>query len=163
MAESNALPSLLQRFAGLNPPEHLLHGVTSMTRADRVAHQIIGSAINVHRAFGPGLLESVYTLSLGQELLEQGLDVEIGKPLSLNHKGLTVNRAYVVDLMVEGCVIVEVKCIEMTKDIHIAQLLTYLRLTNISLGLIINFNVSVLKNGVRRVVNNHVDENGNKL
>jgi GxxExxY protein len=56
-----------------------------------------------------------------------------------------------------------VKCIEMTKDIHIAQLLTYLRLTNISLGLIINFNVSVLKNGVRRVVNNHVDENGNKL
>ena len=134
-----------------------------MTNADRVAHQIIGGALNVHRAFGPGLLESVYTLSLGQELLEEGLDVEIGTALPLTHKGLTVKRAYVLDLMVEGCVIVEVKCIEMIKDIHIAQLLTYLRLTNLTLGLIINFNVSVLKNGVRRVVNNHVDENGNRL
>ena len=91
------------------------------------------------------------------------LEVEIGKPLSLKHKELTLNRAYVLDLLVEGCVIVEVKCVEAIKDIHVAQLLTYLRLTNLTLGLIINFKVSVLKNGVRRVVNNHVDENGNRL
>ena len=134
-----------------------------MPNADDVAHQIIGAAIDVHRTFGPGLLESVYTLCLGQELLERGLQVEIGKPLPLTHKGLTVNRAYVLDLMVEECVIVEVKCVEAIKDIHVAQLLTYLRLTNLTLGLIINFKVSVLKNGIRRVVNNHVDENGNRL
>lgn len=134
-----------------------------MTKADDVAHQIIGAAISVHRTFGPGLLESVYALCLGHELLERGLEVEISKPLPLTHKGLTVNRAYVLDLLVDDRVIVEVKCVEMMKDIHIAQLLTYLRLTRLTLGLVINFNVSVLKNGVRRVVNNHVDENGNRL
>lgn len=134
-----------------------------MTNADDVASQIIGAAIRVHRKFGPGLLESVYATCLGQELVEQGLAVDIGKPLPLTYKGLTVGRAYVLDLLVEGCVIIEVKCVESLKDIHVAQLLTYLRLTGLTLGLIINFNVVVLKNGVRRVVNNHVDEHGARL
>ena len=129
-----------------------------MNNAEHVAHRIIGAAIDVHRQFGPGLLESVYTPCLGQELVECGLDVEIEKPVSLVHKGLTKNRAYVLDLLVEGSVIVEVKCVEKIKDIHVAQLLTYLRLTGVTLGLIINFNVTVLKNGIRRVVHNHVEE-----
>ena len=134
-----------------------------MSDADAVANQIIGAAIDIHRTFGPGLLESVYTLSLGQELVEQGLAVDIEKPLSLKHKELTINRAYVLDLLVDDCVIVEVKCVEKIIDIHVAQLLTYLRLTGVTLGLIINFNVKLLKNGVRRVVNNHLDENGKRL
>jgi GxxExxY protein len=134
-----------------------------MSNADSVASQIIGAAIKVHRTFGPGLLESVYTLCLGQELVEQGLAVDTEKPLSLKHKELTVNRAYVLDLLVDDCVIVEVKCVEKIKDVHVAQLLTYLRLTGITLGLIINFNVPLLKNGVRRVANKHVDENGKML
>lgn len=134
-----------------------------MNAADRIAHQIIGAAIDIHRKFGPGLLESVYTPCLGQELVEHGLAVDIEKPLPLTHKELTVNRAYVLDLLVEGCVIVEVKCVEKIKDIHVAQLLTYLRLTPAPLGLIINFNVRLLKNGIRRVVNNHVDESGTRL
>lgn len=134
-----------------------------MTRADEVAKQIIGAAIKIHRKFGPGLLESVYTAALGQELLEMGLEVDIGKPLPLEHKGLRIDRAYVLDLLVDGCVIVEVKCVEAIKGIHIAQLLTYLRLTRLSLGLIINFKVEVLKNGIRRVVNDHRDENGDRL
>ena len=134
-----------------------------MPDADAVANQIIGAAIDIHRTFGPGLLESVYTLSLGQELVEQGLAVDIEKPLSLKHKELTINRAYVLDLLVDGCVIVEVKCVEKIIDIHVAQLLTYLRLTGVTLGLIINFNVKLLKNGIRRVANNHVDEDGKRL
>ncbi|MEX2662555.1 MAG: GxxExxY protein [Vicinamibacterales bacterium] len=134
-----------------------------MTKADSVSNQIIGAAIRVHKKFGPGLLESVYAPCLGQELLELGLDVEIGTPLSLEHNGLCVKRAYVLDLRVENCVIVEVKCVRKIEDIHIAQLLTYLRLTGMALGLLINFNVTVLKSGIRRVVNNHVDDQGNRL
>ena len=134
-----------------------------MTRADEVARQIIGAAIRIHKKFGPGLLESVYTPALGQELLEMGLDVDIGKPLPLEHKGLRIERAYVLDLLVDNSVIVEVKCVEAIKGIHVAQLLTYLRLTRLSLGLIINFKVEVLKNGIRRVVNDHRDDNGDRL
>ena len=134
-----------------------------MPNADRVAEQVIGCAIDVHRKFGPGLLESVYTLCLGQELLELGLEVEIGKPLSLTHKGLTANRAFVLDILVENCLIVEVKSVDKINPIYVAQLLTYLRLTNVTLGLIINFNVELLKNGLRRVVHNHVDEHGNRV
>jgi GxxExxY protein len=82
-----------------------------MTPTDRVARQIINSAISVHKKFGPGLLESVYAVCLGQELLESGLEVEIGKPLSLDHQGLHLNRAFVLDLLVENSVIVEVKSV----------------------------------------------------
>lgn len=130
---------------------------------DRVSRQIIGAAINVHRERGPGLLESVYVACLGQELVEMDLDVHIGMPLSLDHKGLHIHRAYVLDLLVENCVIVEVKCVRKISDLHVAQLLTYLRLTGIRVGLILNFNVIKLKHGIRRVVNRHVDEDGNPL
>ncbi len=91
---------------------------------DRVSRQIIGAAINVHRERGPGLLESVYVACLGQELVEMDLDVHIGMPLSLDHKGLHIHRAYVLDLLVENCVIVEVKCVRKISDLHVAQLLT---------------------------------------
>jgi GxxExxY protein len=137
--------------------------ITGMHPVDRVSHQIIGAAINVHKQRGPGLLESVYLACLGQELVEMDMNVHIGMPLSLDHKGLHIHRAYVVDLLVEDCVIVEVKCVQKITDLHVAQLLTYLRLTGIRVGLIINFNVIKLKHGIRRVVNRHVDEDGNPL
>jgi len=130
---------------------------------DRVTERIIGAAIAIHRKFGPGLLESVYAPRLGQDLVKSGLQVEIGKPLKLEHNGLRINRAYVLDLLVEESVIVEVKCVQQTTDLHVAQLLTYLRLTGIRVGLIINFNVTTLKHGIRRVVNGHVDDSGKKL
>ncbi|HVL66234.1 MAG TPA: GxxExxY protein [Vicinamibacterales bacterium] len=131
-----------------------------MQHADDVAQRVIGAAINVHRRFGPGLLENAYTLCTAQELIEGGLFVEIQKPLPLTYRHLTIDRAYVLDLLVEESVIVEVKCVDAIRDVHVAQLLTYLRLTRITLGLIINFNVVRLKDGIRRVVNNHRSDDG---
>ena len=98
-----------------------------MTGVDGITDQIIRSAIAVHSKYGPGLLESVYTPCLGQDLIELGLQVEISKPLTVEHNGLRIQRAYVLDLLIEECVIVEVKCVDKIADIHVAQLLTYLR------------------------------------
>ena len=105
-----------------------------MAPVDRITDQVIGAAINLHQQYGPGLLESVYTPCLAQELLDLGLDVEIAKPLGLEHQGLKIERAYVLDLLVEGQVIVEVKCVSNIAAIHVAQLLTYLRLTDLKVG-----------------------------
>jgi GxxExxY protein len=130
---------------------------------DQITDQIIGAAIKVHKALGPGLLESVYSAALGVELVALGFDVEIGKPVSLEYEGLHMKRAYVVDLLVDKCVVVELKSVQKLTDVDLAQLLTYLKLLNLRLGLLINFNVSLLKHGIRRVVNRHVDDEGNLL
>ena len=134
-----------------------------MHALDEVTDQIIGAAIKVHKAFGPGLLESVYNAALGVELVAMGLEVEIGKPVSLDYEGLHLKRAYVVDLLVNRCVVVELKCVQKLTAVDAAQLLTYLRLLDVRVGLLINFNVTLLKHGIRRVVNRHVDDQGNKL
>ena len=134
-----------------------------MHHLDEVTDQIIGAAIKVHKAFGPGLLESVYNAALGVELVAMGLDVDIGKPVSLDYEGLHLKRAYVVDLLVNKCVVVELKCVQKLTAVDVAQLLTYLKLLDVRVGLLINFNVTLLKHGIRRVVNRHVDEQGNKL
>jgi GxxExxY protein len=126
-----------------------------MASIDRVTDQIIAAAIGVHSRYGPGLLESVYSRCLAQELLERGLEIEVGKPLDLDHKGLRIYRAYVLDLLVDNCVIVESKCVDKIAPIHVAQLLTYLRLTGLTVGLILNFKVQALKYGIRRVVNGY--------
>lgn len=128
-----------------------------MHEVDAITGQIIGAAIAIHQKYGPGLLESVYRLTLTQELVARGLTVEAEKPLQLEHQGLRFERAYLLDLLVEDCVIIEVKCVEKIAPIHVAQLITYLRLTGVKVGLIINFNVTVLKNGIRRVVNGYED------
>ena len=130
---------------------------------DVITDLIIRAAIAVHKKFGPGLLESVYNAALGAELVAMGLDVHIGKPIALDHEGLHINRAYVLDLLVDNRVIVEIKSVSKISDIDVAQLLTYLRLLDLRVGLLINFNVTLLKHGIRRVVNNHVDENGNLI
>ena len=130
---------------------------------DDITDQIIAAAITVHQKFGPGLLESVYTNALGAELVARGLDVHISKPVSLEHEGLHTHRAFVIDLLVNEKVVVEVKSVQKLTEIDFAQTLTYLRLMDLRVGLLINFNVPLLKLGIRRVVNRHVDEDGNTL
>jgi GxxExxY protein len=130
---------------------------------DEITERIIGAAIRVHKKFGAGLLESVYKMALALELIAEGFEVEVDKPLSLEHQGETVKRAYVVDLLVNDAVIVELKCVRKLSEVDLAQLLTYLRLTDKRVGLLINFHVTKLVHGIRRVVNRHVDRDGTPL
>ena len=118
-----------------------------------LSHQIIGAAIEVHRLIGPGLLESVYESALCKELRLKGLTVDRQVSVPVNYKGEILDCHVKLDLLVGGTVIVEVKAVEGLLYVHKAQLLTYLRLQNLWLGLLINFNVEVLRNGVRRVMN----------
>ena len=129
-----------------------------MAAVDIISGRIIGAAIEIHRRYGPGLLETVYLRSLNQELVAAGMYVEMQKPVSLQRGSLTVQRAYVLDLLVERQVIVEVKSITQIVRVHHAQLLTYLKLTGLQLGLIINFNVPRLVDGIKRIVNNYKEE-----
>ena len=117
-----------------------------------LTEQIIGSAIEVHRPLGPGLLESAYEECLCHELSLHGLQFERQKLLPLEYKGIKLDCGYRLDIIVENKVVLELKTVEAIAPIHEAQLLTYLRLSKIKVGLIINFNVPVLKNGVRRFI-----------
>lgn len=115
---------------------------------------IIGSAIKVHTALGPGLLESAYEECLYYELVKEGLKVEKQKALPLIYEEIKLEVGYRLDLIVEDKVIIEIKSVEVLNDVHLAQILTYLKLSNVKLGLLINFNVSRVKDGIKRVVNN---------
>jgi len=126
-------------------------------RLDSMTHRIIGAAIEVHRRLGPGLLESAYETCVAYELRQIGLRVEQQKPLPLIYKEVKLDCGYRLDLVVEDSVIVEVKAIDKLAPIHDAQLLSYLRLTQKKVGLLINFHVRVLKSGVKRIVNDYPD------
>ena len=119
---------------------------------NKITERIIGSAISVHRILGPGLLESTYEACMVSELSES-LKVEQQKPLPVIYKNVRLDCGYRIDLLVEDLVIVELKAIECITPIHHAQVLSYLKLSGLSVGLLINFNVSILTNGVRRIVN----------
>ena len=119
-----------------------------------IANKVIGAAIEVHRTLGPGLLESAYQDCLKYELNRIDLGFESESPVTLNYKGLIVGEAYRLDLLIENKVIIELKTVSTLLNIHKTQLLTYLRLTNKKLGLLINFNEILLKNGINRIVNN---------
>jgi GxxExxY protein len=114
---------------------------------------IIGQAIEVHKALDPGLLESAYQESLLYKLRKEGLIVEKEKPMPLVFEEVKLDCGYRIDLLVENKLVIEVKAVEALNDIHLAQVLTYLKLGNFKLGLLINFNVTLLKNGIRRVIN----------
>ncbi|CAA9331196.1 MAG: hypothetical protein AVDCRST_MAG56-7806 [uncultured Cytophagales bacterium] len=114
---------------------------------------IFDSALKIHRVLGPGLLESAYEKCLYYELIQAGLLVEKQKPLPLVYEAIKLEVGYRVDLMVEKKVVVEVKAVEAITDVHLPQVLTYLKLSGCKLGLLINFNVTMLKNGVRRIAN----------
>jgi len=113
---------------------------------------IIGCAIEVHRALGPGLLESVYEECLCYELRQKRIHFERQKTLPLAYKKVTLEVGYKLDLVVEGKVIIELKCVEKLMPVHEAQIMTYLRLTGIKTGLIVNFFTPVLKDGIKRIV-----------
>ena len=121
--------------------------------ANVLSGEVIGAAIEVHRILGTGLLESAYELALEQELAGRGLSVERQKPVPLEYKGVALGDGFRIDILVNRRLIVEVKAVERILPIHEAQLLTYLRLTETPLGLLINFNEKVLKAGVKRVAN----------
>lgn len=120
-----------------------------------ISGRIITAAMRVHTAVGPGLLESAYEACLLYELQQSSLRVASQVPFPLIYRGLQLEVGYRIDLIVEDSVIVEIKCVEAIAPVHKAQLLSYLRLTGRSLGLIINFHVEHLKDGVRRVVNGY--------
>jgi GxxExxY protein len=121
-------------------------------RANAISSQIIGAAIEVHRQLGPGLLESAYELCLRRELTLRQVPFAHQVPLPVVYKGLELQCSYRLDLLVDDLVIVELKAVEALDRIHEAQLLTYLRLSDRWLGLLINFNVVVLKEGIKRIV-----------
>ncbi len=118
-----------------------------------ITRDIIGGAIRIHRTFGPGLLESAYAACLALELSDAGHTIELKKAVPLVYRSVRLDVAYYLDMLVDGRVIVELKSVDALAPIHEAQMLTYLRLTQCPVGLLINFNVKVLKDGVQRVVN----------
>jgi GxxExxY protein len=126
-------------------------------RLDSITRRIIGAAIEVHRRLGPGLLESAYEACLAYELRQVGYKIEQQKPLPIVYKDVKLDCGYRLDLVVEDSVIVEVKAVDQLAPIHEAQLLSYLRLSEMRVGLIINFHVRVLKNGLKRIVNDYPD------
>ncbi len=120
---------------------------------NEITFAIIGAAIEVHQALGPGLLESTYEACLFHELMERGLRVERQKELPVTYKGVRLDCGYRIDLLVEGCVVVKLKAVDRVLAIHDAQLLSYLKLANLELGLLINFNSLIVKDGIRRIAN----------
>ena len=115
---------------------------------------IIGAAIEVHKQLGPGLLESSYETCLARELNLKGLEFERQISLPIVYKGVNLEAGYRIDLLVEKKVIIEVKAVQEFSDVHLAQILTYLKLSNLKLGLLLNFNVTKMTQGLKRVVNN---------
>jgi GxxExxY protein len=114
---------------------------------------IIGCAIEVHRHLGPGLLESAYQECLYHELLLAGLSVQKEKPMPIVYKDVKLNHGYRIDLLVNNKVVIEIKTVESFTDVHTAQVLTYLKLGNYKLGLLLNFYVTSLKSGIKRIIN----------
>lgn len=124
----------------------------SIERENILSNEILGCAIDVHKELGPGLLESAYTACLSYELIRKGLSVEEEVPRPVVYKEIKLDHGYRIDLVVEEKVVIEVKAVEAFTDVHTAQVLTYLKLGRYRLGLLINFHVSFLKNGIKRVI-----------
>lgn len=123
------------------------------TELNEITGKIIELSIKVHRSLGPGMLEGAYEICLTHELVKHGFTVERQKKLPITYDGIRLDAGYRIDLIVNGSVIVEVKAVEHLNPVHEAQLLSYLRMTGVSLGLLINFNMKMLRDGVKRVVN----------
>ena len=124
-----------------------------MKYANELATKVIGHALEVHKALGPGLLESAYKETLFYKIRKLGLYVEKEVPMPLIFEEVHLECGYRMDLLVERKLVIELKSVEALNDVHFAQILTYLKLGGFKLGLLINFNVALLKNGIRRVIN----------
>ena len=132
----------------------MLKEIKHASHVNDLTRIIIGSAIEVHRALGPGLLESAYHVCLARELQLRGIPFEFKYPVPLEYKGIEIEKVYEADLLVASSVVVEVKSVTALAPVHEAQVLTYLRLGGWTVGLLMNFNEVVLKNGLRRLVLN---------
>lgn len=121
---------------------------------DRLSADVIGAAIEVHRHVGPGLLESVYEACLAHEMRSRGMSFEAQVALPVVYKGLRVDQGLRMDMVVGGELVIEIKAVEHVLPVHHAQLMSYLKIANARLGLLINFNVPLLKDGIKRVVMN---------
>jgi GxxExxY protein len=128
-----------------------------MKKIDELTYDLNGAAIEVHRALGPGLLESAYEAAFCYELTSRKIPFVRQKDVPVVYKGIKIDCGYRIDVLADDRVIVELKAVEKLLPVHEAQLLTYLKLSHLSLGLLINFNVPVLKDGIRRLVNNLED------
>lgn len=126
-----------------------------MKEMDKVTGEIVDAAMKIHMKLGPGLLESVYEQILAGELRRRGLHVERQRAVDLHFDGVYYEHAYVVDLLVERSVVVEIKAIEKTAPVHAKQVLTYLKLMDLQVGLLINFGAPLLKEGIVRLVNSY--------
>jgi GxxExxY protein len=126
-----------------------------MSTKDPLSYRVIGCAMEVYNTLGPGLLESVYEKALIHELQQNGLSVISQVPIEMNYKGVNLGEGLRLDLLVENSLIVELKSVEELKPIHYKQLLTYLKLTNKHIGLLINFNVNDFRDGIKRVINGY--------
>ena len=133
-------------------PQNPQRIMTEMTK-NELSNIIIGCAIEVHKHLGPGLLESAYQECLFYELTTKGLTVIKEKPMPIIYKDVKLDHGYRIDLLVNNKVVIEIKTVEAFTDVHTAQVLTYLKLGNYKLGLLLNFYVSTLKTGIKRVIN----------
>ena len=124
-----------------------------MQELNKITDAIIGYAIEIHKQLGPGLLESAYRECLFYELKNNGFDVRREIPMPIIYKEIKLDHGYRIDLLVEDKIVVELKTVDFLMDIHKAQLLTYLKLGNYKLGLLINFNETLLKDGIKRIIN----------
>jgi GxxExxY protein len=126
-----------------------------LTDIDAISGQVIDASIRIHRELGPGLLESVYETVLAGSLLRAGLKVDRQKAIDIHFEGLAFPAAFQVDLLIDDCLLVEIKSVEQLNNAHSKQLLTYLRLTGQSVGLLLNFSGATMKEGIQRVVNDY--------
>ncbi|RQD66811.1 MAG: GxxExxY protein [Tindallia sp. MSAO_Bac2] len=122
---------------------------------EKIFTQTLNSAFEVHKALGPGLLENTYRECLAYELKQRNLKVETEKSLPVVYKKIQLECGYRIDILVENKVIIELKAVEKLNDIHLAQIMSYMKLSDIKLGLLVNFNTHYLKNGIKRVALNH--------
>jgi GxxExxY protein len=152
-----ALSGCLDGSVTCETPEmiHRRDAEVAENRIDVVSQTIIGAAVEVHRSLGPGLLESSYQRCLAYELASRGVRLDREVEIPIRYKGLVLRPGYRIDMLVEGAVVVEVKTVAAIEPIHKAQILTYLKLMDLRVGLLINFNVARLLDGLRRVVNRY--------
>jgi GxxExxY protein len=139
----------------LNHEEHEAHEGEKRAESvefDELSHRVIGCAIEVHRQLGPGLLESAYRTCLGYELQNTGLRFDLERAIGIRYKDVDLDCGFRLDLVVEDALVVELKTVERLLPIHSAQLLTYLRLTKVKVGLLINFHTRALRDGIKRLV-----------
>jgi len=134
-----------------------------MKNVEEISAEVVDAAFHLHKDLGPGLLESVYEVVLAKLLEQRGLSVERQKPIPIHYAGLRFDEGFRADLIVEGSLLIELKSVENLAAVHGKQVLTYLRLLDLPLGLLINFGSATFKDGVKRIVNNHTNFASSRL